>query len=104
MLNFDTLLPAGEAIRSKKIKSQELVRQALDRIEQLDPQIKSCNSVYADRAVERARQVDAGQISGELAGVPIIVKDNLCTRVGPNTCFSKMLLNFAPPYAPTVNG
>src|SRR5258706_3411727 len=102
MLAHDTLLAAREAIRSKKIKSQELVRQALERIQQLDPQIKSCNSVYADRALERATQVDAGRITGELAGVPIIIKDNLCTGFGTTTCSSKMLANFRSPYDATV--
>src|SRR5881628_350121 len=102
MLAHDTLLSAREAIRSKKIKSQELVRQALDRIQQLDPQIKSCNSVYADRALDRAKQVDAGRITGELAGVPIIVKDNMCTRFGTTTCSSKILANFRSPYDATV--
>ncbi len=102
MLAHDTLLAAREAIRSKKIKSHELVHQALERIQQLDPKIKSCNSVYADRALDRAKQVDAGQISGELAGVPIIVKDNLCTRFGTTTCSSKMLANFRSPYDATV--
>src|SRR3989440_11415636 len=102
MLAHDTLLSAREAIRSKKIKLQALVRQALARIQQLDPQIKSCNSVYADRALDRAKQVDAGQIAGELAGVPIIVKDNLCTRFGTTTCSSEMLANFRSPYDATV--
>src|SRR6266850_2529616 len=102
MLAHDTLLAACEAIRSKKIKSQELVRQALDRIAQLEPQIKACNSVYVNQALERARQVDAGRISGELAGVPIIIKDNICTRFGTTTCSSKILANFRSPYDATV--
>src|SRR3954471_8341510 len=102
MLAHDTLLSAREAIRSKKIKSQELVRQALERISQLDGQIKACNSVYADRALERAKEVDGGRIEGELAGVPIVVKDNLCTKFGTTTCSSKMLANFRAPYDATV--
>src|SRR5213075_3477719 len=102
MLAHDTLLSAREAILSRKIKSQDLVLQALDRIQQLDGQIKACNSVYADRAMERAREVDLGRIAGELAGVPIIVKDNLCTRFGTTTCSSKMLENFRSPYDATV--
>src|SRR5882762_3328153 len=102
MLAHDTLLSALDAIRSKEIKSQELVRAALDRNHQLDGQIKVCNSVYADRALARAKQVDAGRITGELAGVPIIIKDNLCTKFGTTTCSSKMLANFRSPYDATV--
>src|SRR5438045_4165012 len=102
MLAHDTLLSAREAIRSKKIKSQELVRQSLERIEKLDGQIKACTSVYADRALDRAKLVDEGKVFGELAGVPIIVKDNLCTKFGTTTCSSKMLANFRSPYDATV--
>src|SRR5215212_3962686 len=102
MLTHDTLLSARDAIRSKKIRSTDLVRQCLDRIEKLDPQIKSCTSIHADRALDRAKQVDSGQISGQLAGVPIIVKDNLCTKFGLTTCASKMLANFRAPYDATV--
>src|SRR5947207_6336251 len=102
MLAHDTLLSAREAIRSRKIKSQELVRQALDRIAQLDGQIKACNSVYADRAMERAKEVDGGAIGGELAGVRMVIKYNICTRFGTTTCSSRMLANFRTPYDATV--
>src|SRR5437016_3135702 len=102
MLTFDTLLSAREAIRSKKVTSEELARQALDRIGQLDGQIKACNSIYADRAMERAKEIDAGQLGGELAGVPIVIKDNICTQFGTTTCSSKMLENFRAPYDATV--
>jgi aspartyl-tRNA(Asn)/glutamyl-tRNA(Gln) amidotransferase subunit A len=102
MLAFDTLIAARDAIATKKISSVELVRQALDRIEKLEPTIQAFNSTYPERALERARQVDAGQISGPLAGVPIAVKDNLCTSFGTTTCSSKMLENFHAPYDATV--
>src|SRR3954463_15310836 len=102
MLSHDTLLGARDAIRAKTISSAELVRQALDRIEKLDGQIGAFNSVDAARALERAKAVDDGRQGGELAGVPIAVKDNLCTSWGTTTCSSKMLANFRAPYDATV--
>jgi aspartyl-tRNA(Asn)/glutamyl-tRNA(Gln) amidotransferase subunit A len=102
MLAFDTLLTAREAIRSKKISSMELTRQALDRIEKLDPQILAFNSTYPERALQQAQDVDDGRRTGPLAGVPIALKDNLCTSYGTTTCSSKMLENFRSPYDATV--
>jgi aspartyl-tRNA(Asn)/glutamyl-tRNA(Gln) amidotransferase subunit A len=102
MLAYDTLVAARDAIRAKKISSVELTRQALDRIQKLDPTILAYNETYADRAMEQARAVDVGKTSGPLAGVPIAIKDNLCTTYGHTTCSSKILANFRAPYDATV--
>ena len=102
MLPFDTLLVARDAIRSKSISSTELVRQFLDRIAAAEPSIHAFNSIAQDRALDRAAAVDRGEISGALAGVPIAIKDNLCTSWGKTTCSSKMLENFRAPYDATV--
>jgi aspartyl-tRNA(Asn)/glutamyl-tRNA(Gln) amidotransferase subunit A len=102
MLAFDTLLTARDAIRAKDISATELTRQALARIEQLDNSLFAFNSTYPTRALERAKDVDEGRITGELAGVPIAIKDNLCTTFGTTTCSSKILLNFRSPYDATV--
>ena len=102
MLSHDTLLAARDAVRSKKISSVELTRQVLDRIQKLDPQILAYNNVYPDIALKQAQAVDDGKRSGPLAGVPIALKDNLCTRFGVTTCSSKMLENFHAPYDATV--
>ena len=102
MLSHDTLLAARDAIRSKKISSVELTRQALDRIAKLDPQILAFNSTYPEIALRQAREVDEGKRTGPLAGVPIALKDNLCTSFGTTTCSSKMLENFRSPYDATV--
>ncbi|HEY7116758.1 MAG TPA: Asp-tRNA(Asn)/Glu-tRNA(Gln) amidotransferase subunit GatA [Tepidisphaeraceae bacterium] len=102
MVGFDTLIDARDAVRSKKVSAVELTRQALDRIAKHDGRIHAFNSVAADRAIERANAVDAGRVGGELAGVPIAIKDNLCTSWGKTTCSSRMLANFRSPYDATV--
>jgi aspartyl-tRNA(Asn)/glutamyl-tRNA(Gln) amidotransferase subunit A len=102
MLAFDTLVSARDAIRAKDISATELTRQALARIEQLDQSLFAFNSTYPTRALERARDVDNGLITGPMAGVPIAIKDNLCTSFGTTTCSSKMLENFRSPYDATV--
>src|SRR5207237_7883881 len=102
MLAFDTVLAARDAIRAKKVSAVELARQALDRIDKLEPRILAFNSLYADRALDRARRVDEGKRTGDLAGVPIAIKGNFCTSFGTTTCSSKILPNFHSPYAATA--
>ena len=102
MLPFDTIVGARDAIRAKKISAVELTTAVLDRIAKLDPQIKAFNSLYPELALKQAREVDEGKRTGELAGVPIALKDNLCTTFGTTTCSSKMLQNFHAPYDATV--
>src|SRR5580700_6827628 len=102
MLAFDTLTAAHSAIKAKKISSVELTRQALDRIEKLDKSISAFNEVYPERAMEQAQACDSGKSTGPLAGIPIALKDNFCTRFGKTTCSSKMLANFRAPYDATV--
>ena len=102
MLAFDTLLGARDAIRARDISATELTRQALARIDALDKSLFAFNSTYPTRALERARAVDNGLVSGPLAGVPIAIKDNLCTTFGFTTCSSRILQNFRSPYDATI--
>ncbi|HEX7281724.1 MAG TPA: Asp-tRNA(Asn)/Glu-tRNA(Gln) amidotransferase subunit GatA [Vicinamibacterales bacterium] len=76
--------------------------QALARITQLEPKISAFNTVMAERALTRARQLDAGPVTGPLHGVPIAIKDNMCTAGVPTTASSKILSGFIPPYNATV--
>src|SRR5688572_26324755 len=98
MLSHDTLISARDAIRMKNVSAVELARQAVEYIDQVNSRILAFNSVYADRALQVAREVDEGKRTGPLAGVPIAIKDNLCTTFGTTTCSSRMLENFRSPY------
>ncbi len=85
----------------------EITQEALQRIEAIDSQVNSFLLVTAEQALEQAKQVDAkiaaGDKIGLLAGIPIGIKDNICTKGIRTTCASKILENFVPPYNATVN-
>lgn len=90
----------------KERSAVEIAREALDRIAETDSQVKSFLTLTEDQAIEQAQRVDAqiaaGEAIGPLAGIPIAIKDNMCTRGIRTTCASKMLENFVPPYESTV--
>ena len=91
-----------DKIAKGELKSVEVVRDVFDRIEQREPIIGAYISTYRERALQKANEVDrrvaAGESVGLLAGVPIAVKDNMCTKFGATTCASKILENFKAPY------
>jgi len=100
--DLDTLIGARAALARREVSAVELTRRMLDRIEKLDGTVCAFNSTYADRALGQAKDADEGRRSGALAGLPIALKDNLCTTFGTTTCSSKMLANFRAPYDATV--
>src|SRR5438094_627276 len=102
MLAFESLLAARDALAARQVSAEQLTRAALECIKALDPKIHAFNSVWDEHALEQARRVDAGERSGALAGMPIALKDNLCTRFGLTTCSSRMLSNFRSPYDAAV--
>ncbi len=90
----------------KERSAVEITQEALDRIQELEPKLHSFLHVTSEQALEQARQVDvkiaAGEEIGLLAGIPIGIKDNMCTKGIPTTCASRILENFVPPYESTV--
>ncbi|MBU6228080.1 MAG: Asp-tRNA(Asn)/Glu-tRNA(Gln) amidotransferase subunit GatA [Cyanobacteria bacterium REEB459] len=91
---------------SKTRSAVEITQGYLDRITALEPQLHSYLTVTASQALAQAQAVDAkiaaGETIGLLEGIPIALKDNLCTRGVPTTCASKVLEHFIPPYDSTV--
>jgi aspartyl-tRNA(Asn)/glutamyl-tRNA(Gln) amidotransferase subunit A len=80
----------------------EIARTALDHAESVDSGLCAFNTLMPDAALAKAKELDkkllAGQPLGPLAGVPIAIKDNICTRGTPTTCSSRILAEFVPPY------
>ncbi|HPZ97201.1 MAG TPA: amidase, partial [Phycisphaerae bacterium] len=97
-----SLIEIRDAIRSGQTSSREYVQTTLQRIEQLEHRLGMLISHDAERALAQAEQIDAkiarGEPVGELAGVPILIKDNLCTRFGTTTAGSRILENYRAPY------
>ena len=95
-------LEIGSAIREGKITSVQATKAFLDAIDAKDGDYKSYVTVIRDEALDKAAKADeaikAGTLTGPLAGVPIAIKDNICTKGIRTTCASKMLDNFVPPY------
>ena len=96
---------AGQ-VRGGSVQAAEVVEQHLTRIEAREPEIHAFNLVMADDARARAEAIDAmvaaGRDPGPLAGVPIALKDNMCTHGVPTTCSSRILDGWKPPYDATV--
>lgn len=93
-------------LNSGTVSARELLRRYLDRIEKLNPRLRALITITGDAATADADASDerrkAGAPLSAIDGIPIIVKDNICTRGIPTTCASKMLETFRPPYDATV--
>jgi aspartyl-tRNA(Asn)/glutamyl-tRNA(Gln) amidotransferase subunit A len=96
-----TLAQAHEMLKAKEISSAELTRAVLDRIAAVEPQIGAFITVTEERAMAAAQKADQAIAGGHisvLTGLPLGIKDVLCTQGVRTTCGSRMLDNYIPPY------
>lgn len=101
-----TLKEMVEEIKSGKMTSEELLKSYINNIIEKEQDINAFLSLSCGEALKKAKEIDAkiakGENLGKLAGIPIAVKDNICTEGINTTCASKMLEDFIPPYDATV--
>lgn len=101
-----TIHELHDMLVKKEISAMELTQHHLERINKLDGQLKSYITVTDELAIAQAKTVDekiaAGESIGMLAGIPMAVKDNMCTEGIQTSCASKMLEGFKPQYSATV--
>ena len=104
--SFATVVDIAQDIASGKTSATEVLEQHLQRINERESEINAFNLVTTEQARQTAAQVDAdikaGKKLGPLAGVPVALKDNMCTRGIETTCSSKILEGWKPPYDATV--
>ncbi len=97
-----TALEFGRKIKEKEISVKEAVQASLEQIAQKDGLLNCYVTVDEAGAQKKAeeiqRRIDAGELNGPLAGVPVAIKDNLCTAGLKTTCSSRILENFVPTY------
>jgi aspartyl-tRNA(Asn)/glutamyl-tRNA(Gln) amidotransferase subunit A len=93
---------AIELISKKEISPLELLESVFQRIDSVEERIKAYVTIERESAFNRARGLENKPMEGKLHGIPVAVKDNICTRGVRTTCSSRILENFIPPYESTV--
>ena len=104
LADLSTVRGVRDAVASGHISAVEACSAAFDAIDARDPALHAFNTIIKEEAIARAAQLDglAPRDRGPLHGVPIALKDNLCTRGVRTTASSRMLEHYVPPYSATV--
>ncbi len=101
-----TALELAELLKTGQVSSREVVLSVFDRIDKVDSKVKAFVMKDKESALNRADEIDnkrsQGESLGELAGIPVALKDNLCHITKPTTCGSKILKNYNAAYNATV--
>ncbi|AZR72066.1 aspartyl/glutamyl-tRNA amidotransferase subunit A [Anoxybacter fermentans] len=105
-LYFKTAHELRDMIWNREISVEELINAQFERIEEVEDKVKSYVTLNKEGALKKARELDEvigrGEELGDLTGIPIAIKDNICTKGIRTTCSSRILENFIPPYNATV--
>ena len=95
-----------EKLAKKEITVEEITKAYAERIEEKEKDVEAFVTTLTDEAIDKSKEIQEkinnGEIKGELAGIPIGIKDNICTKGIKTTCSSKMLESFVSPYDATV--
>ena len=98
-----TAMELGAKLKSKEVSTEEAVKATLDQIHKVEDKVNSYVTVLDEAAIQKRAAfvqegINDGTFVGPLAGVPVAIKDNMCTRDILTTCSSKILSNFVPTY------
>lgn len=97
-----TAVELGKKIKAKEVTVKEALEAVFVQIDKSEERINSYVNLYREEAFQKAeeaqKKIDAGELTGPLAGVPVAIKDNICTKGMTTTCSSKILYNFVPTY------
>lgn len=95
-----------EKLKNKELTSTEITQSYVDKIKEKEPEVQAFVTTLEDEALKQAKEIDekkaSEEIKNDLAGIPIGIKDNMCTKGIKTTCSSHMLENFVSPYDATV--